>query len=205
MGTIREEKKKQTRRAILDAAIKLFSEKGFENTSVDELAREAGVGKGTIYGYFKTKSEIFLAFCEDEIDFAFADLALKRDFNAPLIDQLHTLFMGQFRYVTKDRDFGRILAREMIFPKELTHEKVKTLEERYLGSMGEILDRAIARGELRDDLELLYMGGHLYALYIIVLSSWYDNRFQTEAEIEQALYKLLSQALEGLAPRDHQK
>ena len=129
MGGVREAKKAQTLRSIMDAAIKLFSKKGFEKTSVDELARAAGVGKGTIYGYFKTKSEIFLAFCEEELDYAFADLAKKRDPDAPLIDQLHTLFMGQFRYVTKDRDFGRILAREMIFPKELTHEKVKKLEE----------------------------------------------------------------------------
>ncbi len=202
MSGIREEKKKQTGRAIMDAAIKLFSEKGFENTSVDELAREAGVGKGTIYGYFKTKSEIFLAFCEEEIEYAFADLARKRDPDAPLLDQLHTLFMGQFRYVTRDRDFGRIMVREMIFPKELTHEKVKILEERYLAALGEILNRAIARGELRDDLELLFLGGHLYALYIITLSSWYDNRFQTEGEIEEALLKLLRQALEGLAPRN---
>jgi AcrR family transcriptional regulator len=202
MRRIREEKKRQTRRAIMDAAIKLFSAKGFEHTSVDELAREAGVGKGTIYGYFKTKSEIFLAFCEEEIEYAFADLAGKRDPDAPLLEQLHTLFMGQFRYATRDRDFGRILAREMIFPKELTHEKVKSLEERYLTALGEILNRAIARGELRDDLELLFLGGHLYALYIITLSSWYDNRFQTEEEIEEALRKLLCQALEGLTPRN---
>lgn len=201
MAGIREKKKKQTRKAIMDAAIKLFSEKGFENTSIEELARKAGVGKGTIYGYFSAKNEIFLAFCEEEIEYAFSDLADKSDIDAPLIDQLHTLFMGQFRYATQDRDFGRILAREMIFPKELIHEKVKRLEERYLAALGEILDRAISRGELRDDLELLFLGGHLYALYIIVLSSWYDNRFQTEKEIKEALYKLLLQAMEGLAPR----
>lgn len=199
MSGLRETKKKKTRQAIMDAAIKLFSEKGFKNTSVDELAKTAGVGKSTIYGYFHTKSEIFLAFCEDQIDFVFTELAKKRDLDAPLKEQLLTLFMGQFRYVTKNYDFGRILAREMVFPKELTMEKSNDLSERYLNALGEILTRAISRKELRDDLELLYISGHFYALYIIVLSAWYERRFQSEREIEQALRKLLSQAMEGLA------
>jgi len=199
MSGLRETKKKKTRQAIMASAIKLFSEKGFKNTSVDELAKAAGVGKSTIYGYFHTKNEIFLAFCEDQIDFVFTELAQKRDPDASLKEQLLTLFMGQFRYVTKNYDFGRILAREMVFPKELTMEKSNDLSERYLSALGEILTRAISRKELRDDLELLYISGHFYALYIIVLSAWYERRFQSEQEIELSLKKLLSQAMEGLA------
>ncbi|MBU0986184.1 MAG: TetR/AcrR family transcriptional regulator [Proteobacteria bacterium] len=196
---IRETKKKKTRQAIVDAAVQLFSEKGFENTSVSELARKAGVGKSTIYGYFQTKSEIFLAFCEDEIDFAFANLFEKNDPEAPLIDQLLTLFMGQFRYVTQNYDFGRILLREMVFPKELTLEKSNHLSEQYLSALSKILNRAIRRGELRDDLELLFISGHFYAFYLLVLSVWYERRIQSEQEIEEALRKLLRQAMEGLA------
>jgi len=189
----------------MNAAIKLFSEKGFKNTSVDELAKMAGVGKSTIYGYFHTKNEIFLAFCEDQVDFAFSDLAKKRDPEAPLKEQLLTLFMGQFRYVTKNYDFGRILSREMVFPKELTIDKSNDLSERYLSALGEILTRAISRNELRDDLELLFISGHFYALYIMVLSAWYERRFQSEQEIEQALEKLLTQAMEGLSPKNREQ
>lgn len=205
MSGLRETKKKKTRQAIMDAAIRLFSEKGFEKTSVDELAKEAGVGKSTIYGYFHTKNEIFLAFCEDQVDFVFTDLAQKRDPDALLQEQLLTLFMGQFRYVTKNFNFGRILAREMVFPKELTIEKSNDLSERYLSALGEILTKAISRGELRDDLELLYISGHFYAFYLLVLSAWYERRFQSEQEIEQALRKLLRQAMEGLAPSNGHK
>ena len=205
MSGLRAIKKRKTRRAIMDAAIKLFSEKGFENTSVHQLAKEAGVGKSTIYGYFQSKNEIFLAFCEDQVDFVFTDLAEKRDPDAPLQKQLLTLFMAQFRYVTKNFNFGRILAREMVFPKELTIEKSKDLSERYLSALGEILTKAMSRGELRDDLELLYISGHFYAFYLLVLSAWYERRFQSEQEIEHALQKLLRQAMEGLAPGNGQQ
>jgi AcrR family transcriptional regulator len=200
MSRLREIKKKKTRRAIMNAAIKLFSEKGFKNTRVDELAKAAGVGKSTIYGYFHTKNEIFLAFCEDEVDFVFSELAQKRDPDTPIKEQLLTLFMAQFRHVTKNYDFGRILAREMVFPKELTMEKSNDLSDRYLSALGEILTRAISRKELRDDLELIYISGHFYALYILILSAWYERRLQSEQEVEKALLKFLTQALEGLSP-----
>ncbi|MBU0675547.1 MAG: TetR/AcrR family transcriptional regulator [Proteobacteria bacterium] len=201
MAGIRETKKLQTRQAIIDAAVKLFPRYGFELTSVDQLAREAGIGKGTIYGYFKTKDEIFFAFCEDEIDYVFKALAKSNNRQEPLLEQLHTLFMGQFRYVTRNREFGRILAREMLFPKEANKGKCRELEERYLAALGTILDRAVTRGELRADLEQYFTVGHFYALYLLILSSWYDGRLQSEEAIEEALRKLLEQAMGGLAPR----
>ena len=200
MSGLRETKKRKTRRAIMDAAIKLFPEKGFEHTTVDQLAKEAGVGKSTIYGYFKSKNEIFLAFCEDEIDFVFSELAEKRDPDTPIQEQLLRLFMEQLRYVSRNFDFGRILVREMIFPKELTMEKSNDLAERYLDALGEILSRAISRGELRDDLDLLFISGHFYAFYLLVLSAWYQRRLKSEQEAEDALRKLMHQAMEGLAP-----
>jgi len=201
MTGIREERKEATRQAIMAAAIALFSKKGYEGTSMTELARKAGVGKSTIYGYFPAKGDIFLAFCEDEVAYAFSELQRTHDPDAPLLEQMFALFMNQFHYVTRHRDFGRIIAREMIFPKELTHDRVKNLEEGYLAAMAGILRRAISRGELRDDLEFLFVSGHFYALYIIILSSWYDGRFTTIEEIEAALRKLLTQALQGLSPR----
>ncbi len=197
----REENKQKTRQAIIDAAIKLFSEKGFDKTRVSDLAEEARIGKGTIYGYFKTKSEILLAFCEDEIEYVFNEVRIKAKQESSLLERLQTLFMAQFRYVTKNNEFGRILAREMTFPEAANKESCKGLEERYLAEISEILITAISQKELRDDVELIFIVGHFYALYLIVLSAWYDGRFQTEQEIQEALHKLLTQAMEGLSPQ----
>ena len=110
MAGIREKKKKKTKAAILNAAVDLFTRKGYENTSIVELAQAAGVGKGTIYTYFQSKSEIFLAFCEEQLEFVYRELAAKSDPDTPLVDQLLTLFMGEFRFVSRNREFGRITA-----------------------------------------------------------------------------------------------
>lgn len=58
---ISNEQKEERRLAILEAALALFQEGGYEHASMAAVARRAGVAKGTVYLYFKTKEELFLA------------------------------------------------------------------------------------------------------------------------------------------------
>jgi AcrR family transcriptional regulator len=58
----REEKKRETVNRIIDAAICLFSEKGYEATTVAEIAEAAGVAKGTFFNYFKAKEDLLIKF-----------------------------------------------------------------------------------------------------------------------------------------------
>jgi len=51
----------ETKGKIMDAAMRLFSEKGFHRTNTKEIAREAGVATGSFYAYFKNKKSVFLA------------------------------------------------------------------------------------------------------------------------------------------------
>lgn len=199
MAGVREQKKQQTRKAIVDAAVNLFTEKGFEQTSMDELARVAGVGKGTIYGYFKAKEEIFLAYCEAEIDFAFAALDRKLDEDAPLIDQLVASMMGQLTFVTANREFGRIFAREMTFPGDNTRLRSRDLDMRYLNKLGAVLARAQQRSELPAESDLLLLIAHLHGLYILVLSSLYSGDVTSLENAEIFIRALVLQALHGPA------
>jgi AcrR family transcriptional regulator len=57
--TRKEREKLQKRNEILSAALTLFAEKGFENTTLDEIAEASEFGKGTLYNYFRNKSDIF--------------------------------------------------------------------------------------------------------------------------------------------------
>ncbi len=201
MSGIREIKKRETRQAIIAAAVALFSEKGFEKTSIEAIAIAAGIGKGTIYGYFRAKEDIFLAFCEDQIDYAFGILAEKNDPQAPLLEQLVLLFMSQFRFVTANREFGRLLAREMTFPREASREKSRDLDARYLQGVGVLLTRASQRGELKPEIDNMHATGHLYALYLLTLSAWYSGYLVEEQEVEASLRSLLHQALTGIGER----
>src|SRR5260370_35825620 len=54
-----------TRRAILDACLKLFARHGFSTTSIDDIASAAGITKGAVYWHFENKEELFQAILEE--------------------------------------------------------------------------------------------------------------------------------------------
>jgi AcrR family transcriptional regulator len=57
----RKENQVQTRERLLDAALEVFSRRGYHSTSVDEIAAEAGFSKGAVYSNFSGKEDLFLA------------------------------------------------------------------------------------------------------------------------------------------------
>jgi AcrR family transcriptional regulator len=60
----RTAKAEETRRALLDGALRLFAEKGYHATSVPDIVQAAGVGHGTFYEYFRSRHDILLALTE---------------------------------------------------------------------------------------------------------------------------------------------
>lgn len=201
MAGLREQKKAETREAILEAALILFTRQGYEKTSISQLAQVAGVGKGTVYGYFQTKSEIFLTFCEQQLAGVYKELEENSQQDAPLIDKLMALFMGEFRFILKNREFGRILLRETFFPKELTVEQSMEIDNKYIDLMVPMFKEAQQKGEMRTDLELIFVVGHFFGLYMMTASAWYMGRLLEEEDVAMSLKSLFQQALYGLSPR----
>ncbi len=199
MCTTREAKKRKTKKAILSAAIELFGKNGFEQTSIAQLAKTAGVGKGTVYSYFKTKQDILQAFCDDELEFIHEQLTSKTNEAAPVLEQLITIFMAEFEYVTRNPEFGRLYMQEIVFPRQEVAQKHKEQENKYFEMIFPILTRAQERGEIRKELELLHLCGHFFALFLLLVHTWYAGIIPTE-EAEDALETLFTQILTGLQP-----
>ncbi|MDH7498134.1 MAG: helix-turn-helix domain-containing protein, partial [Syntrophomonadaceae bacterium] len=57
------EERKEKRQLILEAAARVFSQRGYHQAKVEEIAAAAGVGKGTVYEYFDSKLELFQQMC----------------------------------------------------------------------------------------------------------------------------------------------
>ena len=64
----RERKKQETKTNILGAARHLFEEKGFENTSIEEITEKADVAKGTFFNYFTSKDSLMTGISEEEVE-----------------------------------------------------------------------------------------------------------------------------------------
>lgn len=199
--SVREEKKKRNKQAILEAAISLFSENGYENTSIEHIAKVAGVGKGTVYSYFQTKKDIIKGFCEYELEKIHQELVKCSNQEASILEQMLTIYMTEFHHVTQNREFGRIFMRESIFPSDSNEQDDEEIENKYFQLLFPILAKGQERGELRKDIDLLYITAHFYSLYILVIHAWYTKRLTTE-EVEPTMERLFIQVLEGLQPKD---
>jgi AcrR family transcriptional regulator len=199
MSSPREAKKRKTKKAILSAAVELFSKNGFEKTSIAQLAKTAGVGKGTVYSYFKTKQDILQAFCDDELEFIHEQLTSKTHRDAPFLAQLLTIFMAECEYVPRNPEFGRLYMQEIVFPRKAIIENKNEQENKYFEMIFPILTRAQDRGEIRKELQLDHLCGHFFALFLLLLHAWYSDFLNTD-EAEESLKTLFMQAFIGLQP-----
>ena len=113
--------------AILDAAFEVFSVRGYHNSTVDDIAQQAGVSKGTCYQYFSGKEEIFLATMDRTMDklFAEAEAAAAGQNNAlarmgfkgltfvSRFKELQFLFFGLYTEVLGGNEKLRVKASEL--------------------------------------------------------------------------------------------
>ena len=98
MTRLREKNKIDKREKILEAALKLFPREGFANTKVSHLAEEAGIGKGTIYSYFKRKEDIFFYFLQREYEKLIKKLTSIINSSSNTREKILALLMGQINF-----------------------------------------------------------------------------------------------------------
>ena len=136
-------KRREVRENILDAAIRLMQRYGYRKTTMEDLAREAGIGKGTIYLYFPSKEEVALA-CADRA-------------NARVFRQLEEIACSHGSPVERLR--AMLIARVLIRFDAVQHV-AHMLDElwselrpaflerrkRYLEEEGRIFERVLAEG-----------------------------------------------------------
>ncbi|HCE9989991.1 TPA: TetR family transcriptional regulator AmrR, partial [Pseudomonas aeruginosa] len=123
-----KEESQKTRDGILDAAERVFLEKGVGTTAMADLADAAGVSRGAVYGHYKNKIEVCLAMC----DRAFGQIEVP-DENArvPALDILLRASMGFLRQCCEPGSVQRVL--EILYLKcERSDENEPLLRRREL-------------------------------------------------------------------------
>ncbi|MCW3786735.1 TetR/AcrR family transcriptional regulator [Plebeiibacterium sediminum] len=99
--------KAEKRKVITQAALKLFSEEGFQSTSISKIAKEAGVSKGLIYTYFESKEELLRFLILDTIDEMFGIAEVSLGIN-PTDESFEKMISDYFDWVQINRAFLQI-------------------------------------------------------------------------------------------------
>jgi AcrR family transcriptional regulator len=104
-------KGERTRAALLDVALKMFRRRGFDETSMRDIAEAAGMSLGASYYYFRSKEEIVFAYYEDVQREHEQRLPEAWPASVPLAERLRTLFSTKLDIVARDRKFLAALFR----------------------------------------------------------------------------------------------
>jgi AcrR family transcriptional regulator len=137
---------------ILDAAVAVFAEKGFVAARMDDIAARAGVTKGTIYLYFRSKEDVFKSLVRDSIGRTISvNAETARSFEGPS-SELIRLVLGAIAnfLTTSDRVvLPKIIISEAGNFPELARFYREEVFDRGLALLTGVIERGIARGEFR--------------------------------------------------------
>jgi AcrR family transcriptional regulator len=144
----------ERREAILSAALDEFSIRGFEAARLDDVARRAGVAKGTIYLYFRDKESLFQELIRTMLTPLVGTIEAMGEADVPialLADRIVDLFVREV-YGTRRKDVIRLMITEgRRFPK-LAEFYYREVLSRVIGAVRALLRRAAARGEIPEGL-----------------------------------------------------
>lgn len=120
--------RKQSIEAIKQAALKLFGKKGYGNTSISAIAKEAGVSKGLMYNYFESKQELLAEIIKDATS---VSAELMKDITDEAISpkkRLKILIVGTFDWVMSHLPYYKLLA-SLAFQDSVTEEMGDAIKE----------------------------------------------------------------------------
>jgi AcrR family transcriptional regulator len=177
-GGKRTENKEKTKQAILAAALKLFAENGFYETTTKAISKKAGIAEGTLFNYFPTKEDLALYFFEREqeavIEWYRGDARIQR---APLAERLFAVIHRFLEKLDPYEDFiGAVYMRSLMPSSKLNPLSLQTRARhlRYLEFIRGLLAEAEAEGEIP---RVGDFGAYAFGLFhAAVITHWLQDR-----------------------------
>jgi TetR/AcrR family transcriptional regulator, cholesterol catabolism regulator len=193
----RERKKRQVEAGIQRAALELFREKGYEATTVEEIAERADVAKGTFFNYFARKDVLLKALAEDMAGELLDELGPPESWEGPVREQVQRVFLRIAELVGRDPDLARVMMIENLRGFWLRAEP-DPLEEEFDEVIRGALKRGAERGEIRGDVEVAWAAKLVKGAHFVTMADWL-RRDAPAGEYEAALVGQFEIIFRGLA------
>jgi AcrR family transcriptional regulator len=140
---------RDTRVQILDASLRLFSERGFARTTVRDIARAAGITDAAIYYHFASKRDLLVALFEEKgILTAIQDLE-QLSTELPLRDTLLDITRRAMLVMQQNREFLRLVFMESLGSEPGAMEESRSVIERWEQGLARLLRAYMERGQVR--------------------------------------------------------
>lgn len=186
-----------TRKVLLDAALNVFSHKGYAQTTLEEVAKEAGVTRGAIYWHFGNKFEMFHAVLQELHKKASARITKIIDSDQRPVSKLHQLMLEFFLIISNEDEF-RVIEEVQLFKtrkgEEFSRlyqdhvESVKVMRELLKGLVREGLAAGEFDSRLDPEVTILALMSYIAGMKSAWLSGITDISIAENAEKLAAIF-----------------
>lgn len=135
----------KTKRAIFESAIKVFSKSGYDGATVDDIAVNAGVAKGTLYYHFKSKEEIFRFIITEGIEIIRERLEQVEGKEHDALSKIKALCRIQLNLVYENKDFFKVIMSQL-WGQEMRQLELRDKIEKYIHSIEIYIKGAMEEG-----------------------------------------------------------
>ena len=198
---LREEKKVEQRRAILDTAVALFRKRGYEQTRVQDIIARLRISEATFFNYFPTKDALLYEFAVEDIERSTTAIRAeleRHDSSVP--DRIRSLMSSWVFGWASDRQFNALVvnrSRLLSGPKGELREKAL----RNYDLLAELFTEGQRRGEIRADMEPLQLAEILEGIFVITAGNWlFDWWKDGTGPLDERLMRAVNVFLDGCKP-----
>jgi AcrR family transcriptional regulator len=191
---------------ILEAAALCFMERGYNATSIDDVARRLGATKGRIYHHYPAKADLFARVCRTGMDMNYAAVAPLRGDDGDVLDRWMRLATVHTRQMIETRPFQRVVWEgvELALRGATTPAQREELDDllRYRNTYGDIFREVIAQGRSEGIFAFEDLGIANQLMFMALNSPifWYTKRpGETEADRDNIIHQVVTFAKRGLA------
>ncbi|MCD2345676.1 MULTISPECIES: TetR/AcrR family transcriptional regulator [Clostridium] len=131
----------ERRQEIIETALQIFQEKGYENTTIKDIAGRMNVAQGLCYRYFKSKQEIFAA-TSDYYALNFVDHIKAPLLNDNIVDNFNLIILRMLEYAVKHEEFEAAFKKE----PEISAARLERITDQVVELMIPIVNKGVEKG-----------------------------------------------------------
>lgn len=168
---LRERKKARLRQQIVDTSIRLFRERGYENTRIDDIVNALEISQPTFFRYFPTKSAVLLGVSLEGVARIIGELRSDLVGNATAAERLRNFFSRRAHRLETDQSLWRavVLSGAM---DPVVSQPLRALDAEMVSILQEILADGQKRGEVTGDFSVLHLAQTIDGLYKVMVWKW---------------------------------
>src|SRR5277367_3298003 len=194
----RQRRGAETRERLFRAALRLFAEKGFAETTVEDITNAADVGKGTFFNYFPSKEHILVAFSDMQISKLQATVDQMRARPEPMRSFFRAMTLRMTEEPSRAPDVVRALLQANLSSSSV-RSVMRERSARAEGLLTQLVEIGQERGEFRRDVPALELAQVFRQTIFGTLLMW---SLHGDASLSERIERALEILWMGLAPRE---